>query len=379
MKSKRHRFFALIIVGIVLSSLYACSPPAYDIDIIEKIGLNQNIIYVRASKDCSYCDNVLDPIYFSSADNGQTWKEIASPTNEVMQILNNDKNTQAPICLSADTQICYRITDKEWIEVSSDGGITWQIDWQIPQGRKYYMQRHASYYPPPDTIPFDMQIVESSTGHFVVVVMGNQGVLVKTPDGEWNRYAVGKASPTPYQSASFAEATSVLFNEQIVAILIALVFFLFLSVCVWVSAYMNSDLLLSRRVFYACLPFILSVLTFIFYYLITVLFQFRPRIFSDMQGFVMVLPLIGFAITWLAIILVSRNKGFVFLALICGVIFSIALYLCIFFPFQLWAVGTINVYENAKVLVWLVGAIICLLSVLAEVRVAVLAVKQIDH
>ncbi len=377
MKPKNSRFSLFLVIVIIMLFLSACSPPAYHLIVVEKIGVNDNIIYVRASQDCNSCDeDVSGFVYYASRDNGQTWEENPSPTNEILQILEGDQNKQSPLCLSVDSQICYQITDQEQVEISTDGGIVWQSDWQIPVGRAYYMQRYANYYPAPDTTPFDMEIIESSNGHFVIVATGNQGVLVKSSDGKWSRYAVGQAIPTPYQAASFSEATDVLFNEWIVAILIAISFFLFLSVCIWVSVYLNSDPVLGRRVLIACLPFVLSISVFVLYYLLAVSNLFSLRLSGGLQTFVVVLPIIGFVITWLAVIRVSRNRGFGFLALVLGVIFSILLYLCIFFPFQLWALGTIQVYETAQVVVWIVGIIALFIGVITEIKIATLAVKQ---
>lgn len=378
MKLAYQRISLVFYIGIFTLMLSACSPAVYEVHVVEKIAVSNQVLYVQASEDCNYCENVGGYVYFASNDNGETWREVASPSVEIIQILERNQNNKSPICLSDDPQICYRITDTERVEFSVDGGVSWQVDWQIPVGRKYYMQRHSLYFSP-DTNPRDIKIIESGGGYFVAVAMGNQGVLVKTSNGEWNRYAVGKASPTPYQSASFSEATDVLFNEWIVAILIAIGFFLFLSVSTWVSAYANSDPVLGRRVLIACLPFVLSVSIFILYYLVAVSNLFRPRFFGEMQTIIIFSPLIGFVITWLAVILVSRNKGFGFLALILGVIFSIILYLCILFPFQLWALGTIAVYETSQGLVWLVGVIVFLVSVMTEIKIAVLAVKQTDN
>jgi hypothetical protein len=133
---------------------------------------------------------------------------------------------------------------------------------------------------------------------------------------------------------------------------------------------------LGRRVLIACLPFVLSISVFVLYYLLAVSNLFSPRFFGGLQTFIVVLPIIGFVITWLGVILVSRKKGMGFLAIILGVIFSVLLYLCIFFPFQLWALGTIQVYETAQVIAWVVGIITLLIGITTEIKIATAAVKQ---
>lgn len=293
----------------------------------------------------------------------------------MLQALNLDIDNPTSICSSVDKQICYRITNQEQVGTSYDGGATWQVDWQIPAGRKYYMQKHDSY-PRPDTVPLDIGIVESNSGLIVVVAMGNQGVLVKSPDGNWNRYAVGTAAPTPYYATDFSEANEVLYDERIAIVLIAVCFFLILSICIWISAYVNSDVLLRKNILRACSPLGISIMIFLLYYLALFISPFYiSKLIESFQLFVILAPFMGFIVSWLWIIIVSIRKQFSLLALVASIGFSLLTYFCLLFIFQLWALGTIPVYETAKLIDWVLGISVFLMGIIAEIRIAPLAMK----
>ncbi|NOT03701.1 MAG: hypothetical protein HOP27_03790 [Anaerolineales bacterium] len=358
---------------------------------MKKISVSKNIVYVRASQDCNNCQTIEGFVYYASHDNGQTWEEVTSPTNEVLQILKQKQNKQSPVCILVETKVCYRITYKEQVEISNDGGVTWQSDWQIPAGRKDYMQM-LFVGPGPTIIPFDIQVTESAIGHFVVVAMGNQGVLVKSPDGNWNRYAVGLAVPTPYQAANFREATDVLSSELYSTILIAFCSFLLLSFWAWVTIYIKSDKMLRKKILTSCLVFLFSIVILPSYYIFLssspnigwleslhyyIISHFR-YIIAGARIIINILPFISFWVTWLMVIRISLNKDLGLLTLLLSVVFSVILYFCILLPFQLWALGTISVYETALVISWLVGIIVVLIALISEFRIAVLAIRPIS-
>ena len=110
------------------------------------------------------------------------------------------------VCDSSNSKICYRIgKTEEVVEESSDGGGTWHVAWSIPVGRRAYMQRHLcgifGCRKSLDLGPYDMTLAGSigpNGLHTLVVALGNEGVLVRTPEGSWERYAVMGAEPTPF-------------------------------------------------------------------------------------------------------------------------------------------------------------------------------------
>jgi len=378
-KYNHSRLLLVSLMGILFALLSGCSPPAFHVFVVEEIGVQDNIVYVRASQNCNYCDDeLLGYVYYASDDQGQNWKEVTTPSNAIVQMLEPDQNKQSSVCLSVDTQICYRIASSQNVELSMDSGATWETDWQIPSGRTYYMQRRSPYLFP-DTNLFDIQTIETNTGHSVVVAMGNQGVLVKSTDGAWGRIPVGKATPIPFQAASISEANEVLiYNEGIILVLIAIGFFIVLSVFAWYSLYVKSDAALRRKILWACLPFGISFTIFTCY-LLAGFAGIRSVIeaLDGLQVLILVLPLLGLFVTWIAIILlISVRVRLGLLTLLATVGLSILSYYFMFFPFQLWALGIIPVYEFARVIVWVVGIAVLFGAMSAETKIAPLVVKQ---
>jgi hypothetical protein len=378
MRSNHRRLYLLLFLGISVLFLYSCSPPPWDLAVVERIGINNGVIIVRAVRDCS-CEKYGDYIYFFSNDYGKNWVETSLPTNDILQTLDHNVGNPASICLSDDKYICYKITDQESVDISNDGGATWQVDWQIPVGRKYYMQRSRSY-PGPDTVPLDIILTESSSGPFVIVAMGNQGILVKSPDGNWNRYAVGKAVPTPYYANNFSQANGVLNNEQLVLMLLALCGFLLLSLVAWILSYIYANKIISKKILRAFSPLGISVLVFIICYFLGFV---GPRYISDIienfQLIIIPLPLLGFMITWIWMITVSTRKWYGLLTFIASAGLPILSYFCLLFPFQLWALGGIPVYETGKTIAWGLGVAVFLLSMFVIWKLASFSVKQFDE
>ena len=386
-KALKH-ILLILIIGILILSLSACTPSSHPYISVEKIGIIDKAIYISASQHCVFCRETeikTGLVYYASEDDGQTWEEITLPGEEIMQILGHDQNKQSAGCLSTNSHICYQITGKEQVEISNDGGATWKIDWQFPIGRKLYMERRTLGLSP-DTIPFDIQTLESNNRYFVIVALGNQGVLVKLPDGNWNRYAVGTAVPIPYQAANFREAGDVLYSESFSMILIAIGSLLSLSLCVWIIVYVNSDKLLRKKILTSCLVFLFSIVILPSYY---IFLSSSPNIgwleslhfryiIAGVRIITNILPFISFWVTWLMVIRISLNKDLGLLTLLLSVVFSVILYFCILLPFQLWALGTISVYETALVISWLVGIIVVLIALISEFRIAVLAIKPIS-
>ncbi|MFO7536932.1 MAG: hypothetical protein R6X32_02600 [Chloroflexota bacterium] len=121
-------------------------------------------------------------------------------------------------CLENDPLLCYR-TGHEIVEVSTNGGQTWQVAWQIPPERREYMNRLA-FSGPVASVPINMgphDLLLKLTGndeHILVAALGNEGLLVRMGDGTWERKSVaGEATPTPLVAADWYEAHRPLAGE----------------------------------------------------------------------------------------------------------------------------------------------------------------------
>ncbi len=137
-------------------------------------------------------------------------------------------------CLTQQENVCYRVDGTEQVLASEDGGVTWRVDWEIPAGRRQFMARFpqgcGGYL---DMGPYDLAIAETDEGHYVVVAMGTEGVLVRQADGSWVQQAVFEAIPTPLFATSFAEIYQVLPSEFTYLILFASVISLVIFLTIW--------------------------------------------------------------------------------------------------------------------------------------------------
>jgi len=111
-------------------------------------------------------------------------------------------------CVDNNPLLCYRGID-ERVEFSANGGQTWQIAWQIPPGRREYMER-ISTCKRLEARTNDLLIISDNEQEYIVVVaMGNEGILLRLADGSWERKRVGwETEPTPFAAESiFSLAT----------------------------------------------------------------------------------------------------------------------------------------------------------------------------
>jgi hypothetical protein len=214
--------------GLVVSSDF---PMANYLNVF-RVPILDNTPYLFA-----YQEALGDHRYFSSSDYGKTWQEIPSLPPEIRNITNIRgwgvselaRVNLSIACVPQQPGICYGITGKAQVEISQDDGQTWQIDWRMPTERMEFMRRNPANiarFPPkppkPDMIPLDLGIIENNNQYAVIAAMGNQGVLVKTSGGKWERYGVYashasndgvSAVPLPFYATSFETLTSAVGQE----------------------------------------------------------------------------------------------------------------------------------------------------------------------
>jgi hypothetical protein len=239
-------------------------------------------------------------------------------------------------CLPAEPQTCYRIDGFARVEKSADGGRSWHVDWQVPADRIPVMRRLQPGIDAVDLASYDleMQSLEDG-GHRVVVAMGSEGVLMREPDGEWERRAVLSAEPAPYAASTAPQIARVLNLEVILWVTATLLALCVLYVLAWRD--------LGRLWAVALLAAVLLLASFMA---------------------LQVLPFLGPPDAWLAFIglatgglllawagkadqserpEMARRAGCLWTLTGLGVLLSS-------FPLVLWAVGVIAVYEVALVM-----------------------------
>lgn len=212
--------FAVITFLVIIS----CSP-AYEMYLsVDQIITDDSLVYLVISDDESWYRENNDISYYHylmSEDAGQNWSSVSK--NEIKSLNELLLDITLPVieCVPDNDQVCYRIEGHEFVEISHDGGESWDIDWKIPLGRKRYMQGKGlwerlgipfSYSGGLDSVPTprDLKVIGANGSHIVIVAMGKQGLLAKTTDGVWIRRGVviksdyeRAALPAPYKASDF--------------------------------------------------------------------------------------------------------------------------------------------------------------------------------
>ena len=350
---------------------------------VDQVVIGDETPYIHASEYQSWgpgCCFLNESHYFTSQDYGKTWEEVAKPSTAVLPVIEQPGEAQVTKCVPNNQEICYRLIGKDYIEISTDGGKTWQIDWQMPFGRKKYMERNpeiASFVRvTPDTIPFDLGIISKDNQHTVIVAMGNQGLLVKSTKGIWERYRIPSTSgyrmlgvPLPFYASSFKEATQVLGTETTRIVLGMLSFFILLSILTWRNINKQISEFDRAKTRWSYIPFVLSVVGFVI--LIFLVFanlfliplqdsrfaDFLYSVFLEPSVSVCLIPIAGLLVSWLVFILLFPHHKIGLLAALGALIYSILFGIGTYLPFILWTFGVIPLYEIALVISLVLGVL----------------------
>lgn len=183
---------AWFMLGVASLAALATSPAPYDR--VERVLGDDSIIYARLTYDPRYKQTRT----LSSQDGGRTWQE----TRNAPSALAENVTLPRVVCEAIQPNVCYRIAQKEQVEESRDGGKTWRVAWSIPPGRREFMERvRGNGSQAIDMGPYDLALIGPPGANglsTLVVAMGDQGILVRTPEGVWNRSGVWAAKPLPF-------------------------------------------------------------------------------------------------------------------------------------------------------------------------------------
>ncbi len=128
-------------------------------------------------------------------------------------------------CAPDTGQWCLRILRlcSEVVELSRDGGTTWEIGWWIPPRRRDFFARAQRW--PPNSDPhglcaLDVVWVVNAAGEpRAFVSLGREGLLVFQPPATWERKALARGSPTPLRFSGIEALIFVLPEGILVALL----------------------------------------------------------------------------------------------------------------------------------------------------------------
>ncbi len=141
-------------------------------------------------------------------------------------------------CSPSNPTHCYRIDGSAKVQESTDGEQTWRAAWEISSVRETFLRRQpqpGACGKIPELRTYDLVILADGT---VVVAAGNEGFVVRKPEGLWQRVGIEHyVYPTPIRARRLGEAFSTIYWEFIYAGMLSLLVYTVLSVWVrWSTA-----------------------------------------------------------------------------------------------------------------------------------------------
>jgi hypothetical protein len=382
-----HPFRIVLLLALLAGLLSACDPYSLPYLVVYRVSIYDQRPYLRSIIKRSFGLGMGDPEagpYYASPDEGQSWQEVPARSEDLPPAIMAPESSQSEACVPQEPQVCYRLTYQPAVKISTDGGQSWQVDWQMPPGRQGYMLRQPELEHllgvTPDTIPYDLTILETGDGYVVIVAYGNQGVLVKSTSGEWNRIAVRSAdeeirpaAPLPYQVTDFNEVTQALQSENTWIFLLTADWAILLAAVGWLGlAKKTPDSKNSRQDWFNTI-IVLSIIAFV---ILVMLFgsmyqDGKPGDWSLMDEMIVcgsVLYLIIGGIVVLTIAGKLPNGKAVGQAGRLALALALAFFVLTWLPLGLWAWGIIPDYSLALSVVGILALLTMALSLWVQIR-----------
>lgn len=127
-----------------------------------------------------------------SADGGLAWEYVDRQETVPEQCSDMDAEQRSPWVFfdPNDRSVVYHFVPGEQIERSEDGGETWRVEYTLglTNAQITYLEFVKQFWFIGDG-PFDA-VLDPDTGN-LVLAMGQTGVLIREPDGNWVRASVG--------------------------------------------------------------------------------------------------------------------------------------------------------------------------------------------
>lgn len=383
--------WAVLAIGWLGTVATSCPP----ILSVKRLAVVDTTIYARAG------DEVSNPPVFKSSDGGRTWDQVtnaASNLPDVVAMLNTSVSSLYQLCNPQIPSACYRIAGAERVEESVDGDQHWQTAWEVPWGRRQYMDRRlkggllACRKPSVDMGPYDLAFVDTAGHRALVVAMGNEGVLLRTSAVTWERIGVSLAHPTPFYG-NVIDLVLYTFPETFASLLVAMGALLMLASVTWLTVIRSkrSDPPAGRSPAWAIRP-AMGVLLFVIlasacgvntFGLIGSAHGYEDFVNRFTVGAVVIAleswPLsilavvslgVGYFWTWRRVIPIASRPEFARRAHRISWLAALGLLGLLPLPFGLWVVGIIPLYQIAAVLALLVGLVVVVWGVRTVLRLS---------
>ncbi len=394
----KKRLLSIFIVMVIVPILIACDPPCREYLSIEHVYVIGTTGFLLAKQKSSFGMGVCEykDYFYESDDLLQTWYGVLPSDTQIIQMTVEPIDYHVSECVPDDPMLCYRIQGSPSIEMTKDGGKTWTIDWISPPGREEYMDRGPEISSmigvDPDVVPFDLTILAVNNGYFVLVALGNQGVLIKNTSGVWIQAGVPPITkyqklgkPLPTQAKNITEAFSSIKIESNWMILGSILYFLVMSIVGWSMIWNKLDHSDRHKFWKLSVPFIvIATAGFIYGIVGRLLTLFSKDITftlfeSNIEVILCACPAIfiaAFFASWILAALNAPRKRFVLFMLFVDFGSSIILDAFVIVSLMLWALGVIPYYVSALVMMGSMCIVIILLTIIVNAFFASRAAKN---
>lgn len=213
------RFGVLVVLPTAALAVVATSPPYYS-DVVA-VASWRNLLVIGESN----AHQNRSPQTWKVSRGGHDW-QMMSPTEQAdfESELPPLATTAERSCVPSQPTHCYRVVRGHLrVEASTDGGATWAVSWEIPDGRRGYLARSYPELGDIDTYlsSYALAVHPTSGGHVVLVANGRDGIALRDTTGSWTRlsfngYAEGGSTP-PLDARP-----SVLMTETALSLLVSL-------------------------------------------------------------------------------------------------------------------------------------------------------------
>lgn len=215
-----------LLVGI--ASFASIATSIIEPSVISNLYVQGDTIYAEASDQRTW---------FESTDNGQSWQYLSEVPLSLSEQPDRDHLLSKTLCDSEKSNWCIRISGEGFVESSYDVGATWTVAWDVPPGRRMFMDRLTSGLLGGIQIelgPYDVVFAGSPSDRRAVIAMGNQGILLINEEGEWSRVPTdGESYPTPFVARDVNEVLNVIGGETSFVFAIAMIAWILLNRLYW--------------------------------------------------------------------------------------------------------------------------------------------------
>lgn len=159
----------------------AATSPRPDVDVVRKVAVvDGSVVAVRDTVDG---DRPL--VWFISAD-GDAWRPLALD-DEGLPPVRYLGDAAESACVPRHEGTCFAIVpDRLAVQRSDDGGDTWEIDWEVPDGARAALAARAPG-DAEDLVTQSVAILSTEDGYRVYAANGADGMAVRDEVGTWRR------------------------------------------------------------------------------------------------------------------------------------------------------------------------------------------------